>query len=228
MCALKLIAALCLFSLILAPSVHAQNLNGESQTLSEINKVHPLQNPQYEKSSDTLDRHILDNKNKVVAQLQDVVVGRTGAVHTLRVSFDRLNLDAPVYLNYSALRIHPYSKAYVLGFNDEQIAGLYPSLLAQVETAAGGNEDDLSVRRMLTAQVVAQDGRGLGAISDVLFNADGEHVNALYVDVKSGVLNGQSLAIPFSAASFSDTDGKPTVTVSNAMANAMLDYASKQ
>lgn len=213
--------------IILSFPAYAQGVGANIQTLNDYNKLQPLQNPQYERAQKILDRRILDSKNHVVGEVNDVIVGPNGSIQSLNVEFDRMRLPAPVYLNYRDMDIRPAGKSYILKFDEEQIVRLYPEILAQVETAAGG-EGDLSVSKLKGAGILAHDGRKIGQVSDILFSADGDRVEAVYVGLSAGVLGGKSVAIPLRAAQFgTDNLQKISGIVSNEMADAMIEYAGK-
>jgi sporulation protein YlmC with PRC-barrel domain len=143
------------------------------------------------------------------------------------VDFDRLRLTAPVFLSYDKMKVTTSSKAYEIGFKDSEIAEFYPSLLSQVETAAGGNEDEVSLKKIIGNPVITTDGRGIGTVNDILFSANGDRASAVYISLNTGILSGKSVAVPFSAVSFSSDGFKPTAIVANDMADAMIDFASK-
>ncbi len=213
--------------IVFAFSAQAQGVGANVQTLNDYNKLQPLQNPQYERAEKILDRRILDSKNRVVGEVNDVIVGPNGSISALEVEFDRLRLNAPVYLNYRDMEIRTGGKSYILKFDQEQITSLYPEILAQVDTAAGAL-DDLSVSKLKDSEILAHDGRKIGQVSEILFSADGDRVEAIYVGLTTGVLRGKSVAIPLRAAQFgTDSAQKINGIVSNEMADAMIEYASK-
>lgn len=225
---LLFVIALLSFALFLAAPAFAQNaLNGEAQTVSELNRIKPLQNPQYQKAEDTLSRRILDRKNKVIGNLKDIIVGGNGGVNALNVEFDRLRLTTPVTVNYNNLKMKSSSNGYAVGFTDEEVAGFYPNLLAQVETAAGADaNDNLSIRKIIGAEIYALDGRRIGAVENVLFDVRGERAQLLYVKLSANQLSSDGVAIPFDDASYgSDAVGRTKLTIGDSLANAMIDYA---
>lgn len=223
----RIYLALALLLYLAAPAA-AQGYNDSARTISDFNRVKPLQNFQYEKSRDTLSRRVLDRKNKVIGELQDVIVNRNGRVNALQVEFDRLSLRTPVYVGYTDMKIESWSNAYIVGYTDEEVASFYPDLLAKIETAAGGESENISLRSALSAPLIDSDGRNLGFVQDVLFDSDGERAQAVYASLNIGVLRNAGVAAPFDDVSFKAMDGKMTAVISKELADAMIDFAGKK
>jgi sporulation protein YlmC with PRC-barrel domain len=215
-----------LLALLFAMPAHGVNYSPAFQRLTEFNRAKPLQNPHYEHLGDVLDRRVLDNKNKVVGEVRDILVTQNGSIDSIRVDFDRLRLGSPVFLNYNSMRIQPSADAYSVGFRDSEIAEIYPSLLADMATAAGSDEDVFDVRALKGAQVHDNTGRILGKVDEILFNEKGSRVEALYVSMSYGKLNGESLAIPFNMGRLENTVNGKRVVLDKEQADAMIDFAS--
>ena len=62
------------------------------QSLNVLNSSKPLQNPRYTKSEDVMKNRLLDNSNRVVGEVKDVLLNGKGGVESLYVEFDRLHL----------------------------------------------------------------------------------------------------------------------------------------
>lgn len=224
---MKRIGFVVLCFLWLAAPASAQEFSKTLKTVSDYNRVQPLQNPELVRTEKILTRRVADNKSKVIGEVQDVVIARNGSIRSLKVDFNRLHLGAPVYLNYSTLDIEPVGNTYRVGFADDEIEQAYPGLLAEMETAAGG-DDDLSLRNIQGVPVQAFDGRDVGTVKDVLFASEGNRAEALYVTLASGPARGKGIAIPIKAATFGESGQKITAVISNELANAMFDFAVKK
>ncbi len=218
-----LAALICVF----ATSAIAQDIGASTSMLSEINRIAPLQNPEYRRTKEILGRKMLDGKHRVVGTVNDVIFSRNGSIISLLVDFDRLRLDAPVYLNYNTLEIKPAGNGYEISFHDDDIEKVYPQILAETETAAGG-EDDMSLAKTVGADVLTSDGRAVGRIQDILFGSNGERAEAVYVTLTTGVLQGKSVAVPIKTVTFDGSTGKTRASVSNEMADAMISYLGKK
>ncbi len=218
-----LAALICVF----AVPVHAEDFSASTQMLSEINRIAPLQNPEYRRAEEILGRKMLDGKHRVVGEVLDVIFTRNGSIISLLVDFDRLRLDAPAYLNYNELEIKPAGNGYEVSFHDDDIEKVYPQILAATATAAGG-EDDMSLEKTLGADVLTVDGKGVGRIQDILFGSNGERAEAVLVTMTSGIQQGKSVAIPVKTVTFDNSTGKIRASVSNEMADAMTAYLSKK
>jgi sporulation protein YlmC with PRC-barrel domain len=218
-----LAALLCVTSL----PAFAQDIGASTQMLAEINRIAPLQNPEYRRTKEILGRKMLDGSHRVVGEVQDVIFARNGSIISLLVNFDRLRLGTPAYLNYNTLDIKPAGNGYAIAINNEEIEKVYPQILAQTETAAG-TEDDIALSKAIGTDVMAADGRAVGRIDDILFGSNGERAEAIYVKMTTGVLMGKAVAVPIKSVTFGNNTGKPTALVSNDMANAMIAYVSKK
>ena len=216
--------ALCL----IAFPVAAQEYNTTLEAINQMNDIKPLQNPGYERADEILKRRVLDQKNKVVGDIRDIVVKENGSIDQLRVDFNRLNLGNEVFVDYRDLNARPTSNGYTIGFSSDQIKTLYPEFLANIDTAAGDDAETFSLRKMLGSPVVALDGRKLGVIEDVLFSSNGARAEALYVSMQISNLRGRSIAIPIGMAKMENTSIGQRFVVRDDQADAMVDYAEKK
>jgi sporulation protein YlmC with PRC-barrel domain len=219
-----LVSMLCLIG---APAV-AEEYAPAYDTIVKMNRIQPLQNPDLSKSADIINRRMLDRTNKVVGEVRDVLVSPNGSIEALNVDFNRLRLGAPVYLNYREMSVQAASDSYIVGFADNQIETLYPELLANVATAAGGDVETLSVKNVLGAEVKAQDGRMIGVVDDVLFSSNGDRADSLLINNKAGLMRGKTVAIPFGMADFAALNTGNTIILENPEADALLNFAAEK
>ncbi|MFK7840308.1 MAG: PRC-barrel domain-containing protein [Bdellovibrionales bacterium] len=202
----------------------AQN-NREFEQLSTLNRIKPLQNPEFDRVEKVLDRKILDRKNKVVGTVQDVILNQNGTISGINTEFDRLRLGNLVSLNFRALRIRTTSDAYQMNMDADEIADMYPRLLADIETASGRNNVTFSTRAIIGSSLRSSDGRRLGKVENVLFGADGGIASAIYAKLSYGTLRGETVAVPFRNVEFKYERGRLSGTVSRGLANAMFEIA---
>jgi sporulation protein YlmC with PRC-barrel domain len=218
-----------LLCLTIAPAFAAGETDlGMLETLSELNRIQPLQNPAYTRLAKIEERNLLDRKNRVVGQVKDVIIGDRGQISSLNVEFDRLRMRDTVFLNYADMNIRPSSNGYILTYDKDQIEDLYPSFLSSMESAAGTDSDVFSAKKLPGAMVETADGRRLGIVEDVLFANEGARVEALFVNIKMGVLRGKTIAIPYSMGKFQQTGTGRFVKVSNADADTVLAFAAQE
>lgn len=217
---------ICLCLILAAAPAAAQSYSEALESIAALNRVKPLQNPQMQTSKEILSRRVLDRTNKVIGRVEGALVGQTGGLDFLNVTFDRLQMTTPVYLDFRKLEIGAVTSGYVLGFKSDQIANLYPQMLADIESAAG-DESVFDVKMLQNAIVRDESGRQMGQVGSVLFNKEGKRVEALYIDLKLGLLRGKSVAIPFTMAQYDPDRFKIDVTVSKNVADAMTDYVRK-
>lgn len=213
------------FNLIVTPSAMAEATYQQMfQKIVEINKIKPLQNPTLKQGSKILRWNMLDNSNRVVGEVKDLTLSGSGNISAMEVTFNRIQKDAPVFLNYRAQKIRPASQGYVTNFSANELELIYPSLLSDVEAAAG-EAGDVSLNRMMGAKVKYADGRSIGTIKDVLFGGDGDWADAILIAVKSGIIQNKQVAVPFRYLSFSEGLFGFEAEMTTDAADAMLNFA---
>lgn len=214
---------LCLLSM---PGL-AQEYNASVRIITDMNKLPAIQNPYYERAEKILSRRVIDNKDRVVGEVQDVIFLRNGGLKSVKVDFNRLNLSQPVYINFREVNMRAASRTYQLGLEDDQISPLYAQLLADIETAAGPGSEEYSLTKTLEAPVKTSNGTTIGKISDILFSSDGDRVEAIAVRMADGVLNGQLVAVPVSSITLTNGESNVSASVTDDVAKAMNEFALK-
>ena len=194
------------------------------EDISAANKIKPWQQSDNERAQDVLDGSVLDEKNKVVGEVRDLLLAPSGGIDQIDVNLNRLRLG-PLTLNYSALGFQAVGSGYKANYTDQQIKDMYPQLLAGVETASGGAAASFSLRKILGSTLQAEDGRVLGRITDVVFNDLGRRAAYLYVETKSRNMTRKNLVIPFSAPHYSAGGAHPKIMLNNAAADALVEYS---
>lgn len=221
---LSLIAMATLALTIVPTTTHAQS-NRALEQLSALNRINPLQNPEFERSEKVIDRKIVDRKNKVVGTAEDIILNQNGTIASIQTDFDRLRLGNDVNLNFRTMRIRTISNAYALNMDADEIADFYPQLLSDIETASGDGANTFSARKIIGAPIRAKDGRRLGKVKSILFGANGGIASAVYAEMTYGTLRGETLAIPFRSVNFKTERGRLRGTVDNQLAGAMIKLA---
>jgi sporulation protein YlmC with PRC-barrel domain len=211
-----------------ATSAHAAAAvyNPKTQQITTLNRIDPLQNPQYESASDILKRRMLDRKNRVVGSIRDIVINENGNIAYIDVDFDRMKLGRPVFVNYGSFNVKAVANGYSMAFDAKEIENLYPSMLAEIETAAG-EEDTYALSKMKGLELWTASGRRIGTVSDVLFGSEGRRAELLYVSLTTGNLRGAGVAIPFGQADYSGLSTKRRVTLPDDTAEAVLLFAEE-
>lgn len=220
----------CLFlALCFTGYAHAQDTRSSVlDTLAALNRIRPLQNPDFDKSEDILSRRILDRTSKTIGEIKDVTLNWSGSIDALNVDFDRLRLPAPLALNYREMIDKPLSNQYILKFADNQIEERFPELLAATETAAGEDSNTVNLHDLIGAPVKNKaNKKTLGKVNDVLFAHNGEMASAVYVEMTTGLLRGSYVAIPFTMPQWTYEKNKTQVTamLSKVQSDALIDIA---
>lgn len=208
---------------IAAPS-NAQGLDPFLQTLNDFNDIKPKQNPNWERARETMKSRILDNKNKVVGELNDIILTPQGAINSLNVEMNRLQMG-DVSLNYANLDIDASPRSYQLGYDDGQIEDFLPELLANIETAAGNTADSISVDALIGSNVSDTNGRRIAKVEDVLFSESGDRAEALLIRVNFRSVRGESVALPFSSAEYIPSGSRFDVKLSKRQADTIIEFA---
>ncbi len=223
--------ALVTLALLIANPAMAQDITYSRylENLNQINKARPEQSPKFQASKDILNDRILDSTNRVVGEVKDLLLTRSGSIENLNANFNRLKLGTDdLYVSYNDLNIRPVTNGYKMSYTDDQIEEIFPTLLANMASAAGADQDEYSLKKIVGATVKAKDGRTLGKVEDVLFDQLGGRAELLLVSMNYKALRGKTLAVPFSLAKYDASESTLGVTMPDEMAEAMIAYAGKK
>lgn len=201
-------------------------------TIADCNRIKPLQNPRYERSSKILERRIIDSKSKVIGSVKDILFSRkNGHVRSLYVDLDRLNLGQSIYLNYNTLNIESVSTGYQVGFNSDEMKILYPALLSGIETVSGDTNDSpnsvISLEKVLGSEVISSSGLILGNLEDILFDSNGKYVRSVYLNINYQTIHDKGVAIPLSILAFEEKSGETKVLIDEAYVKPILEMAKE-
>jgi len=191
------------------------------ERIEKINSARPGQSARHKQSTKVLTRRILDKTNRVVGKVNDVILDRNGSISSLNVNFDRLRLGTDtLVVNYHDLGMQTVSNGYKTKYTDDQIKDMVPDLLAGIQTASGKNASQYSLKKLIGQKITMQNGQAVGKIQDILFDSKGSRAEFLFVNVNYQSLRGERVAIPFTAANYSNNK----IIVSDDFANAMIEY----
>ncbi len=221
---LLFILSIMLFSFSAPVMAENARMTKALQRLEEINSYRPEQSSKHERSKDVLDNRVLDKTNRVVGEVNDVILTRNGSISSLNVNFNRMKLrTSSLYINYSDLGVRPVSNGYKMSYTDDQVAAIVPDILANIETASGKNADTYSTRKIIGRNIYSKNGRKLGKVKDILFDAKGHRAEMLYIVMGYKSVRGEKMAIPFSQASYEGSK----INVKDSFADAMIAYAKQ-
>lgn len=210
----------------IAPS-YAQALDPYYARLSEMNRIKPYQNPQWDRFDRVQKNAIVDNKNKVIGSLKGVTLGQNGTVEALNVDLNRLQLGQTT-LNYNAMRVRAGSASYILGFSDSAIKDNYASMLANTEPASGSGFSGISASSLKGAVIEVSDGRRIGKINEVMFSKRNDRAEAVVADISYRGVRAGNIAIPFTSLDFESVGSTHRITMDAALADVLLNYASRK
>ncbi len=194
------------------------------QTLTELNRVNLTRTADYNTLEEIFKGKMVDNRNRIVGEIRDVLISRNGTINSIYTEFNRLHLQQKVFLNYRDLRISPSKSGYVIGFDANKIEEMYPALLAQIEPASGKDDGLFSIRALKGAPVKTKSGKTIGKVQTVLFAALGSRAEALQVILETGIKRGHSAAIPFNSVTLESSGGRKQVILGDAQAEAFMDF----
>ena len=219
-----LIVALAVIAISLSAHMsYAQSARAIEQ-IKDFNRIKPLQNPDFEKADDILDRRLLDSKNRVVGEISDVIVNANGTISSIVTEFDRLRLGTELFLNYRSLGIQPRSDSYALRIDADEIEAFYPTLLAETQAASGVEDETMSLNKLIGAPLVSTNGRKVGKVKNILFNDNGSIIRAAYIELSTGLQRGETIAIPFRNIDFSMDGNRPKGTLEEDFIDAMIAF----
>lgn len=227
MSAKYIISAIFLAMLAFPSLASAQSLDPYYTRLSEYNRLQPRQNPSWNNLAQVQKNSIVDSKNKVIGNVNDILLGQNGAVETLNVDLNRLQLGQTM-LNYRDMRIRSGSGSYILGFDSAQIRDNYASIMANIDTAAGEDANTMSARTLKGAAVEAHDGRVIGKVDDIFFSSRADRADALLVNVNFRSIRSKLVAIPFSSVDFTPVGNTLKVKLADNQADTILKFAENK
>lgn len=208
---------------ILSTPVLSKNKISLQRAIIEMNRIKPLQNPRYQTAEELLDRNILDSTKKVAGYVEDIIIDtNSGEISSIKASFDRLNINQSAYLNFESLDIRSFSKGYGIGYRSEIIEEIFPTLLADIETAGAG--DRVSLSKVVGRKVVTNEGKMIGKVENVMFNAKATKAVGLFVKLSSGSMVDEEILIPFILASFVDRPSGPVAVIHEKVKKHMVHY----
>jgi sporulation protein YlmC with PRC-barrel domain len=194
------------------------------ETLSTLNRNKPLQNPSYQADSRLLSRSILDQKNKVVGQVQDIIMDNTGAIEALEINFNRLRLGT-AYLNYRDMRFTQTSQGYQIGLDTPQLRSLFPEFPKAMPTEPQQGDMVFRLSRLSGAPIKLENNNTLGKVVAVLFNRAGTRAEALFIEVKYKPGTPDTLAIPYAAPHYMiDAVDNVELLLSPEQETAIIEY----
>ncbi len=194
------------------------------EVLSDMNSMPALQRPFFKQGGDILADNILDSKSRVIGEIDEVVVNNDGSVYSVAAELDRLALRQSVFMRFSQLQMKGISNGYRLGFDREQIEDIYPTLLADIETAAGEDASQFSLSSFQGARLKNESNRVIGDITEVLFDEFGENAQAFYVSAKYRGISGQTFAVPFDQGRFESRGSKTDVILDNKSSDILIQF----
>ncbi len=223
---LTAILTIALLALSINTPAHAQSTPAYFSALDKLNSINrskPQQRASQEPIKELISDRILDSRNKVVGEIKEVILDRNGAIAALDVEFDRLRISHDrMIIDYDQFGVRPVSNGFKVNYTDDQIVELVPAILANIETASGGNNENFAASEMLGRKVKNKEGKTIGKVADVLF--DNGRADYLLIAVSAGGARGEKVAVPFSRPVYK---GK-TITLDDTYAQAVVDYAADQ
>lgn len=201
----------------LGDNPYTQNID----ELRRINNYRPEQSSRHTKAKKILGSRVLDSTNRVVGEVNNLILDRSGSINMLDVDFNRMRLDVEsLMIGYGPMRIRPATNGYKIGQTDDEVKAMLPELLNNMETASGNQSNSLSLKKLLGADLYNQYGDRIARIEDVLFSSTGSRAELLYIQMKEKSVRGEKFAIPFSQIRIK---GK-RLSVSDKFADTMIHY----
>ena len=216
-----LIAIFALFLFIPAVT-YAENTDAFRDVL-ELNRVDPLQNPQFETGQDLIANNVTDSQIRVLAKTTDIIIDMQGDIQALYADFKDKDFGDHVYLSFNELNMRILSNAFNLDTQAGQLATLLPQILATTATASGEVTETMSVSKVKGAKIVGEDGRHFGTIKNILFKDGHPTAEAVVIEISRR----QMIALPFGVVTLvppKNPRARLTFTVAEDYRAAAKDY----
>jgi len=222
---IRFVFAILALSLLPFATVNAQNLAQDLQQLTTMNRINPLQNPDFSRSENVLERRIIDRKHKVIGEIRDITLRENGSIENLVVDFNRLRLGSEVFLNYRQSNVNAMTDGYEIPMDTKELEEFFPTMLASMATASGEDSNLYSTQRLIGIDIRRASGRKIGSVEEVLFTESGSRVQALFVELSFGIHRGEKIAIPFRSVTFQEPEGRLYAEISDSLADAVIQLA---
>lgn len=221
---MKKLLLLSFLAIIATNPARAQTYVELYEKINDLNVIKALQNPNWERAYQMMNRSVQDRKHQGVGQIKNITMTRIGLIDSLEINFDKLSLGT-VNLNLRESGLSPARDMYIFNeFDEEQLEELVPVFLSNIQTASGTDDGLISLNRLIGAKIYTDTGTKVGEVADVLFDDEGVRAEALYVKLNYNRARGQTLAIPFGAVDYSRLGEEKRLTVTEDLAKASSDF----
>ncbi len=193
----------------------------------ELNKVNPVQNPQYKLASRVTDSRLLDQNRRTLGKVTDVTFDQQGKMTSVQADVTATGFQQSLSFDVAAYNVAAESDILTVGLTRDQVQNSLPALLGQIDTAAGeGEGQPITARSLIGASVKTPKGDTIGRVDNVLIDERRKIAVALLLTLASG--SGQStVAIPYQAPKIERHNVRASVEVTEDQAKIASAYARR-
>ena len=226
---LALVAALILLGGASARAADTPQSNDPAFTSAvlDLNKINPAQNPQYKLISRVTDSRLLDQNRRTLGKVTDVTFDQKGQMTSVQADVTATGFQQSLSFDVAAYNVISESDAFTVALTRDQVQDSLPSLLEQIDTAAGeGEGQPITARSLIGANVRTAKGDTVGRVNNVLIDERRKVAVALLLTLASG--SGQStVAIPYEAPKIERHNVRASVELTEDQAKIASAYAKR-
>lgn len=190
----------------------------------ELNKIDPMKNTKLTAASALLRNRVLDTNMHNLGRIEDITVSaQDGSLQDIITEITAGDFRETLPLNVSLYNINLGSGAFTTSVNIEQLQNNQAELMANLETAAGDEAPNPTLKNIMKADVKDSAGKRIGKVENVLINDRQKMVAALVIAMMGG--GSSYVAVPYDAKNIKQNGGKTTIELTQDQAKIVADYA---
>lgn len=172
------------------------------EVLPNINKSSLINGGKYAVSRTLLSRRVFDSNAKAVGEVKDVYVTTEGQLFAVQTSFAKSHLDGEVALEPLADGLKGTSKGYQLPLAAADIKTVFPDLIARTTENPLKASGAMSSTKLAGLPLNSSGGQSVGRIKEIIFDANGERVDLVLLNVMYGKIRNKTVVVPFGMINF--------------------------
>lgn len=153
---------------------------------------------------DTIKGKIQDRTNRVIGEVQDVLVKPNGFVETVVAEIDGFGSDQ-LFLSAEELAMETTRSGYRLPFHRDAMDEMLPAILSNIATAAGTVDEPLTALSSFDGRAIFVPGNvserrskeRFAQVSNVIMNQEGTQVTGLIIERINGAADAEAIIIPY-------------------------------
>jgi len=191
----KYILTAAMLALISAPAVAQDDIF--MSKLLMLNQTQITRNPDMKTDDEIFQLKVLDSNRQLVGKIEDIKIDESGEVAKLVSEINKVGRrDNVVEHNAAEIQFHRGVNAFQVPLAYSAPEEVSPESLAAIAPAAGDSKI-YSLKEMVGAEVLSNEGRYLGKVKHVMFDENAHDIRALVLEDVPGARRYTDIAIPF-------------------------------